>query len=48
MSEHRIDDGERRDKLLLRLLKAPPQQRPKRDRSKDKPTREKGKSQEKK
>jgi hypothetical protein len=28
------DDGQQRDKLLLRLLKAPPQPRPKRERSK--------------
>jgi hypothetical protein len=34
-----LDDGQRRDKLLLRLLKTPPQPRPKRERDKKKPTR---------
>jgi hypothetical protein len=32
------DDEQRRDRLLLKLLKTPPQPRPKRERGKDKPT----------
>jgi len=38
MSDQTSDNGQRRDKLLLRLLKAPPQPRPKRERAKEKPT----------
>ena len=34
MSDQRDDDGQQRDKLLLRLLKTPPQPRPKREREK--------------
>jgi hypothetical protein len=39
------DDGEQRDALLRRLLKAPPKPRPKRKRSEEKPkvTRSRGK-----
>jgi hypothetical protein len=37
------DDGQRRDKLLLRLLKAPPRPRPKRERDKEKPTQTRAK-----
>jgi hypothetical protein len=37
MSEN--DDQQKRDKLLLRLLKAPPQPRHKRERSKEKSNR---------
>ncbi len=36
MSDHQTDDDQRRDKLLLRLLKTPPQPRPKRERGKEK------------
>jgi hypothetical protein len=36
-SDQTADDGQRRDKLLLRLLKTPPQPRPKRVRDKEKP-----------
>jgi hypothetical protein len=43
MSDQGSDDGQRRDKLLLRLLKTPPQPRPKRERSKEKPTRSRAK-----
>jgi len=39
------DDEQRRDKLLLRLLKTPPQPRPKRARGKAKPIVKKPKSQ---
>jgi hypothetical protein len=33
------EDSQRRDKLLLRLLKTPPQQRPKRKRNERKPVK---------
>ena len=36
-------DDQRRDKMLLRLLKTPPQPRPKRERDRGKPTRVRGK-----
>jgi hypothetical protein len=39
------DDDQRRDAMLLRLLKTPPQPRPKRERGKGKATREKHESQ---
>jgi hypothetical protein len=46
MNKKAVDDQcydqkaqQRRDKLLLRLLKAPPQPRPKRERGEKKPTR---------
>jgi hypothetical protein len=39
MDDQPSDDGQQRDKLLLRLLKSPPQPRPKRKRDKKKPTR---------
>jgi hypothetical protein len=45
MSNQPTDDDQRRDKLLLRLLKTPPQPRPKRVRSKRKPLDEKRKNQ---
>jgi hypothetical protein len=35
MSDQQSDDDQRRDKLLLRLLKTPPQPRPKRERAKE-------------
>jgi hypothetical protein len=38
-----IYDDQHRDKLLLRLLKAPPQPRPKRERAKEKSTRSRAK-----
>jgi hypothetical protein len=38
MTDQQSDDDQRRDKLLLRLLKTPPQPRPKRERVKGKPT----------
>jgi hypothetical protein len=37
MSDQGSNSEQRRDKLLLRLLKTPPQPRPKRERSKAKP-----------
>jgi hypothetical protein len=45
MSDQESDDRQRRDALLRRLLKAPPQPRPKRERDKGKPkvTRSRGK-----
>src|SRR5713101_8590245 len=33
MDDQKSDDGQRRDKLLLRVLKTPPQPRPKRERA---------------
>jgi hypothetical protein len=38
MSDQQNDDDQQRDKLLLRLLKTPPQPRPKRERGIQKPT----------
>ena len=35
MSDQRNDEEQRRDQLLLRLLKTPPQPRPQRDRGKE-------------
>jgi len=40
MMSHDDTTDQQRDKLLLRLLKTPPQPRPKRARDKDKPVRE--------
>jgi hypothetical protein len=37
MSDHQSDNEQHRDKLLLRLLKAPPKPRPTRERDKGKP-----------
>jgi hypothetical protein len=37
MSDQGSVDDQRRDKLLLKLLKTPPQPRPKRERGKEKP-----------
>jgi hypothetical protein len=45
MSEEKSQDDQRRDRLLLRLLKAPPQPRPKRERG---PAREQKEGQEEK
>jgi len=42
MSDQGSDDDQRRDKLLLKLLKTPPQPRPKRERGKAKPTLSRG------
>jgi len=39
MIDHHHVNSRQRDKLLLRLLKAPPRPRPKRERDKEKPTR---------
>ena len=39
MNSQEGDDGQRRDALLRRLLKTPPQPRPKRERGGEKPTR---------
>jgi hypothetical protein len=39
MIDREGDDGQRRDALLRRLLKTPPQPRPKRERGEGKPTR---------
>jgi hypothetical protein len=46
MSDQGSDDGQRRDRLLLRLLKTPPKPRPKRERDKGKPkaSRSRGKA----
>jgi hypothetical protein len=43
MRDQGSDEDQRRDKLLLRLLKTPPQPRPKRERGKGKPTRSRDK-----
>jgi hypothetical protein len=45
MSNHGNDATQQRDTLLLRLLKTPPQPRPKRERNKKKPIGSKRKSQ---
>jgi len=45
MSDQQSDDDQCRDRLLLRLLKTPPQPRPKRERGKEKPNAKKRKSQ---
>jgi hypothetical protein len=44
MSDREGDDGQRRDALLRRLLKTPPQPRPKRERGKEELTRKLAKS----